>query len=293
MNLLKYVSLIVTIIFIVSCGNSDGNKTIYNGRTESDIISISSQVLGTIDQVAIDEGDAVRKGELLFKINTDKTEAQLKSQQAQRLEIQANLAANKAQIRQVESQLKLAQETLQKTRKLVSEGAATQQQQDELDSKVEVLQAQKESLQTNTKMLDAKEKQLAAAMELTQISLDDARISAPIDGIILNRFVEQSELASPGRTLAELANLRKMKITIYISLSDLSKIKIGQNVNVKVDGQDKMMPGTIEWIASESEFTPKTILTKETRTTLVYAVKVAVDNPDGVLKIGMPVDVVL
>ena len=292
MNQLKYAILFILILFIISCDSGNENAIMYNGRVEAEIISLSAQVGGTLDLVAVEEGDAVKKDQLLLKINTDKAEVQLKSQQAQVSELQANLAANAAHIKQINAQFKLAQQTLDKTKKLVSEGAATEQQQDELISKVDVLQAQKEALLINKKMLFAKEQQLAAAMELTRISINDAGILSPIDGIVLNRFLDMGELVTPGRVLVELADLSNMEITIYVASKELSKVKIADEVDIKVDGLDDMLKGTVRWIASESEFTPKTILTEETRTTLVYAVKIAVENPDGVLKIGMPVDVI-
>ena len=292
MNQLKYFTLFIFILFIISCNNGNNDAITYNGRVEADIISLSAQVGGALDVVDIEEGDAVKEGQPLMKINTDKIELQLKSQRAQVLELQANLAANTAQIKQVDAQLKLAQQTLDKTIKLVNEGAATEQQQDELESKVDVLKAQKEALLTNKKMLQAKNQQLAAAMELTQISINDASIVSPINGVILNRFLDKDELVAPGRALVEIADLSNMKITIYVASNELCRVKIGDQVDVKVDGVEEMLKGTVNWIASESEFTPKTILTEETRTTLVYAVKIAITNPDGVLKIGMPVDVV-
>ncbi|HES58850.1 MAG TPA: HlyD family efflux transporter periplasmic adaptor subunit [Caldithrix sp.] len=292
MKYLKYAASLIIIFFILHCTDANDNSITYNGRVEADIISLSAQVGGTLDMVNIEEGDVVKKDQLLMKINTDKIELQIKSQQAQIIELQANLAANTAQVKQVDAQLKLAQQTLDKTKTLVIEGAATEQQQDELESKVDVLRAQKEALLTNKKMLQAKEQQLNAAIEMTQISLSDASITSPIDGVILNRFLDKGELVAPGRALVELADLSKMKITIYVSTEQLSRIKIGDKVKVRVDGVDELLEGMIYWIASESEFTPKTILTEETRTTLVYAVKVTVANPDGVLKIGMPVDVI-
>jgi HlyD family secretion protein len=292
MKYLKYAIPVIIILIILHCSNGDDNSITYNGRVEADIISLSAQVGGTLDVVNVEEGDAVTKDQLLMKINSDKIELQLKSQQAQIIELQANLAANTAQIKQVDAQLKLAQQTLDKTKKLVNEGAATEQQQDELESKVDVLKAQKEALLTNKKMLHAKVEQLNAGIEMTRISLGEAKIISPINGVVLNRFLDKDELAAPGRTLLELADLSNMKITIYVSTEELSRVKIGDKVKVKVDGVDKMLEGTVYWIANESEFTPKTILTEETRTTLVYAVKVSVPNPDGVLKIGMPVDVI-
>jgi HlyD family secretion protein len=292
MNKLRILSTIICILLIFACNNGNNEAVTYNGRVEADIISLSAQVGGILDVVKIDEGDAVKKDQLLMKINTEKTEVQLKSQQAQVLELQANLATNTAQIMQVNAQLKLAKQTLDKTKKLVSEGAATEQQQDELQSNFDVLQAKKEALITNKKMLQAKKQQLAAAMELTQISIDDASIISPIDGIVINQFFDKGELVSPGRTLIELADLSNMEITIYVASDDLSKVKIGDGVNIKVDGLEENLKGNVKWIASESEFTPKTILTEETRTTLVYAVKIGIENPNGVLKIGMPVDVI-
>jgi len=289
---LKLIIPIIIILFILQCQKGDSDSITYNGRVEADIISLSAQVGGTLDMVNIEEGDVVKKDQLLMKINTDKIQLQLKSQQAQVLELQANLAANTAQIKQVDSQLKLAQQTLDKTKKLVSEGAATEQQQDELESKVDVLLAQKEALLTNKKMLQAKEQQLNAAIEITQITLNDARIISPINGIVLNRFLDKKELVAPGRILLELADLSSMRITIYVSTEELSRVKIGDKVKIRVDGVNTMLEGAVYWNASESEFTPKTILTEETRTTLVYAVKISVPNPDRVLKIGMPVDVI-
>ncbi|MEJ2545153.1 MAG: HlyD family efflux transporter periplasmic adaptor subunit [Calditrichaceae bacterium] len=291
MKYLKYAIPVLIILFILNCHNGDDKRITYNGRVEADIISLSAQVGGTLDHVNAEEGDVVKKDQLLMKINTDKIDLQLKSQQAQIVELQANLAANAAQIKQVDAQLKLAQQTLNKTKKLVSEGAATEQQKDELESKVDVLKAQKEALLTNKKMLQAKQDQLNAAIELTQISLNDAEIISPINGVVLNRFLDKDELVAPGRTLLELSDLSNMKITIYVSTEDLSQIKIGDKVKIHADGLKQMLEGTVYWIASESEFTPKTILTEETRTTLVYAVKIRVANPDGALKIGMPVDV--
>lgn len=292
MKYLRYAIPIIIILFILHCNNGNDNSITYNGRVEADIISLSAQVSGTLDLVNVEEGDAVTKGQHLMKVNTDKIELQLKSQQAQIIELQAYLAANAAQIKQIDAQLKLAQQTLDKTKKLVSEGAATEQQRDELESKVDVLKSQKEALLTNKKMLKAKKEQLNATIEMTQISLNDAKIISPINGVVLNRFLDKDELVAPGRTLLELADLSNMKITIYVSTKELSRVKIGDKVKVKVDGVDEMLEGTVYWVSSESEFTPKTILTEETRTTLVYAVKVSVPNPNGVLKIGMPVDVI-
>ncbi len=276
---------------LTACASSDNNNFRYQGRLDSDVLRISAKTAGVIDSLLVDEGQSVRQGQLLAVVNSDKTQARLRSQQAQLKEIETGLLGLQAQAKELQARLELAQDTYRKTRQMVKKGAATQQKSDELKTQLQVLKAQQEGLQAQKQSLAAKKEQLAAAMELTQLTLKDARIGAPINGVVLNKFVNAHELAAPGAALLELADLSRMKATVYMPLTDLDKVKVGQKATVHIDGSDQDFTGRVIWISSEAEFTPKTILTKETRTTLVYAVKVLADNPEGVLKIGMPVEV--
>ncbi len=138
--------------------------------------------------------------------------------------------------------------------------------------------------------IEALEKQIAQLNE----SLDNCKIINPIAGIVLEKYLEENELAAPGRPLYKIADLRKMILRVYISGSQLSNIRIGQNVEVLIDlnnTQNQSLSGKISWISSSAEFTPKNIQTKEERVSQVYAVKILVNNEDGKLKIGMPGEV--
>jgi len=190
-------------------------------------------------------------------------------------------------------QLKQDKDTLEKTEKLLSQGGATQQSRDELATKVRVEQASLEILRSNYKLLLAQQEELQAGLELSDLAIRNATILSPVDGIILNRFHREGELVSMGTPIFELADLNFMDLYIYLPLSELPSVKIGQDVQVVVGGVDHRYTGRVVWIASEGEFTPKTVLTRETRDTLVYEVKIRVGNPSGELKIGMPVDVIL
>jgi len=289
-TLLNLVWIAAALLF-TACTSSDSSNFRYQGRLDSDVLRISAKTAGTIDSLLVDEGQTVQRGQLLVVVNSDKIQAQLRSQQAQLKEIETGLLGLQAQNRQLQARLKLAQDTYQKTRQMVRKGAATQQKLDELKMQVDVLRAQQEGLQAQKQTLAAKKEQLTAAMEVTRLSLKDTHINAPISGVVLNKFINAYELAAPGMALLELADLSQMKATVYMPLTDLHDIKLGQKATVHIDGSKQKFSGHIIWIASEAEFTPKTILTKETRTTLVYAVKVLVDNPEGILKIGMPVEV--
>jgi HlyD family secretion protein len=175
-----------------------------------------------------------------------------------------------AQYEQVVADLRFAQATLRKYQQLITEGAISQQQYDELAARVDVLRAQAKNI---------------------KIQLKDAAIVSPLTGTILTVYAREGEYVQPGSPILDLADLSVMEVRVYVPLSKLPAVKIGQLASVYVDGLNKILSGKVSWIASEAEFTPKTILTPETRTTLVYAVKVRIPNQAGILKIGMPVDV--
>ncbi|PLX31038.1 MAG: secretion protein HlyD, partial [Ignavibacteria bacterium] len=135
--------------------------------------------------------------------------------------------------------------------------------------------------------------QIGAGQDLVRRQLRDAEIVSPLDGRVLVRYTDAGELLAPGSPVCEIADLSDMWTKIYISETQLHMVKLGQHVKVRIDGSDDVLAGTVSWISSTAEFTPKTILTEETRTSLVYPVKVRVPNNDQLLKIGMPVTVTL
>ncbi len=288
---MKLLLSLLSTLLLFSCTAGDTDNHIYNGRMESDIIRVSAQSAGLVDTVAVEEGQKVRKGQFLALINSDKTGFQLQQQQLQLQEVSLNMQSLKARLKELDAQLNLAKSTLIKTGKMVTAGAATAQKKDELNARVSVLKAKKEALAAQMQTVVNKKQQIEKAIDLTRLLLADARIVSPSDGRILNQFIYRGELAVPGKVLFEIANLSRMEAVIYLPLEKLSNIKLGQEADILVDGRQKRFQGKVRWISSVSEFTPKTILTKETRTTLVYQVKIAVPNPHGVLKIGMPVDV--
>ena len=167
---------------------------------------------------------------------------------------------------------------------------------DDATSQVKVLQkqldAQISSLNTSTQALD---KQTAAAEVQKAQLLDMLRkchVMTPTKGTVLEKYVERGEFVSVGKPLFKIADTESMHLRAYVTSAQLQYIKIGQQVKVFADygdGQRKEYAGTISWISSRSEFTPKTILTDDERADLVYAVKVAIKN-DGFVKIGMYVE---
>ncbi|HHJ52199.1 MAG TPA: HlyD family efflux transporter periplasmic adaptor subunit [Caldithrix abyssi] len=288
---IKAVLPLMIVFAFVACDFNGRQKAGYDGRLDVTKIRLSAKTGGTVDSLFAAEGDRVQAGQLLAVLESDRLRLQLQSKMSQQEELKHNLDALKAQLEEAEARLNLAQTTLAKTTALLAKGAATDQKKDELETQVKSLRAKKKIIRAQMQSLQAKQKQLAAAIELAKLALKDARIYAPQNGVVVNRFVNEHELAAPGTALFELADLSQMEATVYVPLVDLDEVRVGQQAELTIDGSDQVFKGKVKWISSEAEFTPKTILTKETRTTLVYAVKIDVPNPEGKLKIGMPVQV--
>jgi len=284
--------ILLLIVPIAACVN-DGNQFTYYGRLDADVIRLSAMVGGQVDSIFVEEGTQVKKNQLLAIIDSDKILAQEQQQQAQLSELGENIKSLQAQNNQVEIQLGHALRKLKKTEQMLQGGAATEQSKDDLRTQVDVFKAQQTVIKQNILGLKQKQKQIGSALKITRLTIEDSRIFSPVDGVILNRFRFANEFVKPGNPLFEVADLTKMEANIYLPLEDLAHIKLGHEVTVKLDGVKDSFTGSVRWISSESEFTPKTILTKETRTTLVYRVKIFILNPDGILKIGMPVDILI
>jgi HlyD family secretion protein len=157
------------------------------------------------------------------------------------------------------------------------------------------INVQQSSTGTQNRSVLSESQPLQKRAEQINDQIKRANITNPINGTIITKYAQAGEITSPGKALYKIADLKTITLRAYISGSQLSEIKLGQDVQVRVDkGEDdyKEFTGTITWISDKAEFTPKTIQTKDERANLVYAIKVKVKN-DGYLKIGMYGEVIL
>lgn len=206
--------------------------------------------------------------------------------EGQRPDILKQVAATKEQIVQ-------AQRERDRVANLLRVGAANQKQLDDAESLLKVLRkqlaAQNSTLQNSDQSLTWQSSSVGIQVAQVEDQLKKCHIVAPLTGTVLAKYAEAGELAAPGTPLFKIADMEQIYLRAYITSEQLSEVKLGQKVTVYADyGKDvrTAYPGVVTWISDSSEFTPKTILTKDERANLVYAVKVAVKN-DGMLKIGM------
>ena len=288
-NLLGLCSLLA---LFSACGNG-APKYDATGTFETTEVLVSAEASGRLLYFDIEEGMLLKAGEEVGVVDTVQLylkklqlEASLKSVEEQRPDILKQVAATKEQI-------SAAQRERNRVANLLKVGAANQKQLDDAEDQLEVLRkqlvAQNSTLSNSHQSLTWQSSSVGIQVAQVEDQLKKCHITSPITGTVLAKYAEAGELTAMGTPLFKVADTEQMYLRAYITSEQLSQVKLGQKVTVFSDyGTDehKQYPGLVTWISDTSEFTPKTILTKNERANLVYAVKIAVHN-DGLLKIGM------
>jgi HlyD family secretion protein len=275
---------------MISCKNGNDKADGY-GNFEAVEITVSAENNGKLILFTVDEGQSVKKGRFIGCIDTIPLALKKDQLQVSKSIITSKSSGVLSQISVLEAQLKTANISRNRIQNLIKENAGTQQQLDDIDGKIDVINQQIKSVKIQNATVVNELKSIDVQINQLEDQLQKSKVINPIDGTVLVKYAEPNEITSFGKPLYKIADLNTMQLKVYISENQLTSIKIGQKVTVKVDANKSMKSydGIISWIASEAEFTPKIIQTKEERVNLVYAIKVEVKN-DGSLKIGMPAE---
>ena len=314
----KYI-LPLLLFAVISCKKSADYDA--SGTFEADEIMVTAEATGKILELKLDEGQQLtenqqigmidgkgvelQKEQVLASINAIDEKTNSANPQIQVLQSQMN--AQKANISVLQEQLSTAIRERNRVSNLVKSDAATKKQLDDANSQVAVVQKQisvaNAQLQTLNQQISSTKEQVSIQNrailseknpnQKKVLQIDDQLkhniIASPINGTVLTKYMYKGEFATVGKPIFKMANLDEMLLRAYFTGDQLAKIKVGQTVKILVDagnGETKELNGKIEWISQKSEFTPKTIQTKDERANLVYAAKIRVKN-DGFLKIGM------
>lgn len=288
MKLLIYPA--AALLLLTACNNTpDYDAT---GIFETTTVTVSAETAGKILSLGIMEGDSVSTGQEIAVIDTallSLQQLQLGSRRQSTESSSPDIAAQAASLR---TRITHQQQECDRQSRLLAAGATTQKQYDDAKAQLDMLDGQLRALLSTLgkNRSSISENAMAIQYQSEQIAeqIAKSKISSPLTGTVLVKYAEPGEYAVPGKPLCRIADLNNIYLRSYFTANQLADIKIGQEVTVIADfGGDEQYeyPGKIIWIAEESEFTPKSIQTRDSRANLVYAVKVAVKN-DGRLKLG-------
>jgi HlyD family secretion protein len=309
---MRYVTLLFLTTFI-ACQKSAPKADAY-GNFEADERIISAEATGKILTLSIEEGQELQAGQFIGAIDSvqitlkrEQLLASIKAVVAKSPAIGAQLAVFEKQIASVRQQLNTLDREKRRVENLLKSDAAAPKQLDDISAQIEAAQRQMDVIGEQRSASDAamgvqKSGLFAEVLPLQkQIALLDdqlakCRIINPIPGTVLVKYAATGEVTAFGKPLYKIADMRTLTLRAYVAGNQLELVKAGQDVTILVDASDgsqKELSGKIRWISPKAEFTPKVIQTREERVNLVYAVKIEVPNPDGLLKIGMPAEVKL
>ena len=286
----KILYFLPVLITLFSCHKEEGYDA--TGIFEATTVTVSAETAGKIESMPVVEGDSVTKGELIAQVDTLMFSIQLKQLMSQRKSTESSSPDISAQAAALRSQIAHQQQECARFERLLEDGATTQKTYDDATAYLKTLQGQLEGLLStlNKSKTSINDNSEAIYFQSEQIKeqIDKCNIKSPLSGTVLIKYAEPGEYATPGKPLYKIADLENIYLRSYFTCDQLANLKLGQKVTVIADfgGNEQFeYPGTITWISEESEFTPKSIQTKDSRANLVYAVKIAVRN-DGRLKLG-------
>lgn len=294
------------VLMLCACGNKEKEYDA-TGTFEATEVTVSAKATGELKTFNISEGQAVEQGAVVGSIDAYQLQQTSEQLEAQKRQLGATRSATDSrrldlekQLSSISQQIANAQRERQRFAELVADGAVPKKQLDDINYQIKVLERQREAtrdqIRSNNASLAEQSKGIGAQIDglnaqQRQIAdqIANAQVKPPIAGTVLEKYVEQGEFVAIGKPLFKMADVQNMYLRAYVTSSQLKDLKIGQKVKVFADYGDKekkTYEGTVAWISSRSEFTPKTILTDDERADLVYAVKISIKN-DGFAKIGM------
>ncbi|MEX0599870.1 MAG: HlyD family efflux transporter periplasmic adaptor subunit [Rhodothermales bacterium] len=287
------VIVIILLPTLAACGIKEPPSDAY-GNFEADQTTISAETGGRLVTYTVREGERLAAGRVAAVVDTAGLVLERATLRARGRVVRSRIDGVLSRIDVLEEKRGIALRDRERIARLVEDDAAARQQLDEVDDRIRVIDREIAGVRTRISTIERESEAIDAQLAQLEEQLDRHVVRNPIDGTVISSFAEAHELAAPGRPLYTIARLDTLVLKAFVSGAQLPDVRLGMPVDVVVDGPEgalRTLPGTVARIASEAEFTPRLIQTREARVDLVYAVEVRVPNPDGLLKIGMPGEV--
>lgn len=284
------ISIVANLFTLTGCQKPKADAT---GVFEAHTVTVSSEVNGRILAMNVKEGDVVIINQDLALIDTLQYSIQRRELLAARQTLNQTSVSTSVQTGPIKVQIEQLEREKQRVENLIAVGAATRRQKEQIETQINALKKQIQAADqtignannATSGHKDVNDIQIEAIEEL----LDRCHVKAPLAGTVMSTFAEQGEVTGAGHPLMKISDLEDVWLMAYFPGSKMASIQLGQKVKVNtLYGGEKELEyeGTITWIASESQFTPKSVPTSDERANIVYAVKIRVEN-DGKIRPGL------
>lgn len=313
--LIGIITAAPTYLYLKNKSHSDSNIIRVSGNIEVTDAEVSFKISGRVDKRLVDEGEFVQKDEVVALLDSSDLNSEVEIRRAELQMAQADLAELEAgsrpqEIAEAEAKLAAAkadkihlESDFHRAEKLFKQQAISAEEYMHSKGDHEVAVARLQEAEERLKLIRegprkerieqarAQVKQARAALKLAQIRLSYAKLASPLSGVVLSKNIEPGEYVAPGTPIVTIGDLENVWLRAYINETDLGRVKVGYQANIITDTYpDTIYKGSVSFIASQAEFTPKNVQTKEERVKLVYRIKINISNLGMELKPGMPAD---
>jgi HlyD family secretion protein len=268
MTKISFFCLLTALFIFTGCSGDTGDHQ-YTGILEGTSVQVPALTPGQIMQILVKTGEYIEKNQRLAVVDSTDLIYQREQLTAARDELTIQKEIARINVSRANKDYAYLKTTHDRIANLYKSESVTKQKLDDVTNNLQNSHTALSNARQALSSIAAGQKRIEAQIKSINKKIKDARIISPANGIITTIYYE--------------AGIKDMEVKIYISAELLSTIKYGQEVTVNVDGLEETMKGQIIWVSPKAEFTPKTILTPNTRTSLVYAIKIFIPNEDGIL----------
>ena len=290
----KSIISLLIISFLSFCGKNNSTEIKAPGIIDGDIITVKSQVQGTIDKININEGKEVHRGDILVKINMDKTLNKIKELDIKLKEIDLNSENLKKRLKYVNSNLIYLKKQVKRFTRLKKTNSVSGEKLENMEIRYLEVKTSLFEIKNNINAFELQREKIENTRDLLNLILKDHIIKSPIDnGVVIEKFVLKGETVFPNTSIADILNVSSLYIEVFIEEQEISSLKLGMKVKILIDGiKNKNLSGTISYFGRKAEFSPKYIISEKERKSLLYQVKIQIEGNNTIFKIGMPVTIV-
>ncbi|GAB6182342.1 HlyD family secretion protein [Thermodesulfovibrio hydrogeniphilus] len=267
---------------------------ILSGRIEGREVNVAPKIQGRIFKLYKDEGNRVSQGELICEVDSEQLNARYKTAVENSQSAYYAILQSQANLMKAKANYEKASKDFERYSSLLKEELVSKSEFDRVKMQYESAKAEVEALSKAISQTEANYRASQQRLKEVLADLNETKLYSPISGVVLSRLAEVGEVVNPGSVVYVLVDLSRLYVKVYVPEPDIGKLKLGLPARVYIDAYpDKYFNGKVTKIYEQAEFTPKNVETKEERVKLVFGVEVSVENPEGLLKPGMPADVVI
>ncbi|UCH93665.1 MAG: efflux RND transporter periplasmic adaptor subunit [Candidatus Aminicenantes bacterium] len=292
-NFFLIALLLFFLMNISNCSKTGANEIKAPGIVDGEIITLKAAVPGTLQQLMIKEGARITKDQVLVRVNADKIENQLLELDISSREIDINREKISKKLKFLDSNIQYLQKQVKRFRRLKKKKSIPGEQLETMELKLLEAETSRFDLSKTLEVLKVQKEKIENKREYFQLLLGDHVIKSPVDGVVIEKFISAGETVFPGTAIADILDTSGLYVEIFIEEKEMAGLTLNQEAVIHLDGIDKELTGIVSYFGKKAEFSPKYIISEKERQSLLYQVKIKVQDPSGMLKIGMPVTVVL